>query len=62
MSREEVKELIPLIPDEHIMTLYNFAVTLLPDDELTPAEWKEVEEGLRDIEENGGTRHEDIDW
>ena len=62
MSREEIQELLPLIPDEHIETLYNFVMTLVPGVELTPEELKAHEEGLRDIEENGGIRHEDIDW
>ena len=62
MSREEIQELLPLIPDEHIETLYNFVMTLIPEEELTPEELEAFEEGLRDIEENGGTRHEDINW
>ena len=62
MSREEIQELLPLIPDEHIETLYNFVMTLIPEEELTPEELEAFEEGLRDIEENGGIRHEDIDW
>jgi len=62
MSREEIQELLPLIPDEHIEVLYDFAAALVPDDELTPAELREVEEALRDMKENGGTRHEDINW
>jgi len=62
MSRETVKNLISQIPDEYMETLHNFVMTLVPGVELTPEELKAHEEGLRDIEENGGIRHEDIDW
>ena len=62
MSREAVKNLISQIPDEYMETLYNFVMTLIPEEELTPEELEAFEEGLRDIEENGGIRHEDIDW
>ena len=61
MSREEVEELLPLIPDEDMETLYNFAVTLVPDDELTPEELREVQAELKDMKENGGVLREDID-
>ena len=59
MSIETAKK---LIPDEHINTLYNVNGQLVEAVRLTPEELEAFDEGMRDIEENGGTRHEDINW
>jgi len=62
MSRETVKNLISQIPDEYMETLYNFALTLVPGVELEEKELKAHEEGWKDIQDNGGIRHGDVDW
>jgi len=62
MSREELQDMIELIPDCDFDKIHRFLVELIPESELKPEIQELVEKELRDMKENGGVRHEDIHW
>lgn len=60
MSKEVIKGLIDLIPEEDIETIYKVIIKFIP--EVTPTQ-EEVRAILEAKEDNGPmVSHEDIDW
>lgn len=62
MSKEMLKGLIELVPDEDIETLYKVVVKFIPEVEPEPDEIAAIIEGRQDRKENGTVPHEDINW
>ncbi|MFR7629563.1 MAG: hypothetical protein ACLUZ6_02420 [Lachnospira eligens] len=60
MSKDLLKNIIDLIPDEDIDTIYKVVVKFIPEDKPTPDEIKAIEEA----KEDGGELidHNNIDW
>ena len=60
MSKDLLKNIIDLIPDEDIDTIYKVVVKFIPEDKPTPDEIKAIEEAKEDsgelIDQNN------IDW
>ncbi len=60
MSKDLLKNIIDLIPDEDIDTIYKVVVKFIPEDKPTPDEIKAIEEAKED---NGELiDHNNIDW
>lgn len=62
MSRETLKSLIELVPDEDVETLYKVIVKFIPEVEPEPDEIAAILEGRRDRAENGTVSHDAINW
>jgi hypothetical protein len=62
MSREMLKGLIELVPDEDIETLYNVVVKFIPEDEPLPDEVEAIARANKSIAEHGTVPHEAINW
>ena len=62
MSKKELQDMIELLPDNDVDKVYRFLVELMSEGELKPGVLNMVEDELKYIKENGGTRHEDINW
>lgn len=62
MSRETLKGLIELIPEEDIDTIYNVVVKFIPEDVALPDEVAAIERANKSIAENGTIPHDAIDW
>lgn len=62
MSRETLKNLIELVPDEDIDVLYKVVVKFIPEMEPEPDEIKALMEGRKDRKENGTIPHDAINW
>ena len=62
MSKETLKNLIELVPDEDIETLYKVVIKFIPEDKPLDDEVKALEKANKSIEENGTVSHESIDW
>lgn len=62
MSKEMLKGLIELVPDEDVETLYKVVVKFIPEVEPEPDEIAAIMEGRKDREENGTVPHEAINW
>lgn len=62
MSKEMLKYLIELVPDEDIETIYNVIVKFIPDDAPLPDEVKAIARANMSISENGTISHETIKW
>jgi hypothetical protein len=62
MSREMLKGLIELVPDEDIETLYNVVVKFIPEDEPLPDEVEAIARANKSIAERGTVPHESINW
>ncbi len=62
MSKELLKGLIELVPEEDIETLYKVVVKFIPEVEPEQDEVIAIMEGRRDREENGAIPHEAINW
>jgi len=62
MSRETLKGLIELIPEEDIDTIYNVVVRFIPEDVALPDEVAAIERANKSIAENGTIPHDAIDW
>ena len=62
MSKEMLKELIELVPEEDIETLYRVVIKFIPEDTPLPDEVEAIERANKSIEENGTISHEDIKW
>lgn len=60
MSKDLLKNIIDLIPDEDIDTIYKVVVKFIPEDKPTPDEIKAIEEAKEDSGEL--IDHNDIDW
>lgn len=60
MSRETVKYLIDMIPEQDIETIYKVLIRFVPEDKPTPDELQAIEEAKAD---NSPTvPHEAINW
>lgn len=62
MSREMLKGMIELVPDEDIETIYNVIVKFIPEDAPLPDEIEAIERANRSIAENGTILHDAIKW
>ncbi len=62
MSKEMLKGMIELVPDEDIETIYKVIVKFIPEDAPLPDEIQALEDGRRDRAENGTIPHDAINW
>ena len=62
MSKETLKNLIDLIPDSDIETLYHVIIKFIPEVEPEQDELQAIIEGRTDRLENGTISHDAIDW
>lgn len=62
MSKEMLKGLIELVPEEDVETLYKIIIKFIPEVEPEPDEIDAITEGRKDREKNGTIPHEAIDW
>jgi len=62
MSREALKNLIELVPEQDIETLFRVIVKFVPGDIADQDEIEAIVAAKRDIEENGTVSHNDINW
>jgi hypothetical protein len=62
MSRETIKTLIDLVPEEDVEILYELIVKFIPESLPEPDEIEAIEDGRRDMLENGAVADEDVDW
>lgn len=62
MSREMLKHLIELLPDEDIETIYKVIIKFIPEDKPLPDEMTAIERANKSIKENGTTSHDAISW
>ena len=62
MSREMLKGMIELVPDEDIETIYNVIVKFIPEDVPLPDEIEAIEKANKSIAENGTIPHSAIKW
>ncbi len=62
MSREALKSLIELVPEQDIETLFRVIVKFIPEDIADQDEIAAIEAAKRDIAEHGTVAHSTIDW
>ena len=62
MSKEMLKNLIELVPENDIDTLYRVIVKFVPEVIPEPEELEAIRTGRKDREMNGTIPHEAIDW
>lgn len=62
MSKEMLKNLIELVPENDIDVLYKVIVKFIPEEPPLPDEIEAILEGRRDRAEHGTVPHEAIDW
>lgn len=62
MSREALKNLIELVPEQDIETLFRVIVKFVPEDIADQDEIKSIIAAKRDIKENGTVSHDQINW
>lgn len=62
MSRETLRGLIELVPDEDIETLYKVIVKFVPEDAPLSDEVEAIERANKSIAENGTISHDAIEW
>ena len=62
MSRDTLKNLIELVPDEDIETLHKVIIKFIPEVAPLPDEIEAIEEGRRDRAEHGTIPHDAINW
>ena len=62
MSKETLKNLIELVPENDIDVLYRVIVKFIPEKKPEPDEIEALLEGRKDRAENGTIPHEIIDW
>ena len=62
MSKEMLKNLIDLVPEKDVDTLYRVIVKFIPEVVPEPEELEAFEAGRKDREMNGTIAHEAIDW
>ncbi len=62
MSKETLKNLIELVPENDIDVLYRVIVKFIPEEKPEPDEVEALLEGRKDSAENGTIPHESIDW
>ena len=62
MSKEMLKNLIELVPEKDIDTLYRMIVKFVPEVIPELEELEAIKTGRKDREMNGTIPHEAIDW
>jgi hypothetical protein len=62
MSREALKNLIELVPEQDIETLFRVIVKFVPEDIADQDEIEAIIAAKRDIKENGTVSHDQINW
>lgn len=62
MSKEMLKNLIELVPEQDVDTLYRVIVKFIPEVIPEPEELEALEAGRKDRKINGTISHEDINW
>ena len=62
MSKEKLKGMIELVPDEDIEMIYKVIVKFIPEDAPLPDEIEAIERANKSIAENGTVPHEAIKW
>ena len=62
MSKETLKNLIELVPENDIDVLYRVIVKFIPEEKPEPDEIEALLEVRKDRAENGTIPHEAIDW
>ena len=62
MSKEMLKNLIELVPENDIDTLYRVIIKFVPEVIPEPEELEAIRTGRKDREMNGTIPHEAIDW
>lgn len=62
MSKETLKGLIDLIPEEDIETIYKVVVKFIPEVKPEPDEIAALLDGRVNREKNGTVSHEAINW
>lgn len=62
MSREMLKNLIELVPEEDVDVLFRVIVKFIPEDEPLPDEIEAILEAKRDIAVHGTVNHDQINW
>jgi len=62
MSKEMLKNLIELVPENDIDVLYKVIIKFIPEVEPEPDEIEAIKAGRKDRSENGTVSHEAIDW
>ena len=62
MSKEMLKNLIELVPENDIDVLYKVIIKFIPEVEPEADEIEAIKAGRKDRNENGTVSHESIDW
>ena len=62
MSKEMLKGLIELVPEEDIETIYRVIIKFVPEDKPLPDEVDAIKRANKSIEENGTISHDAINW
>lgn len=62
MSREMLKALIDLVPENEVETLYRVVIKFIQESEALPDEIAAIERADNSIAENGTVSHNDINW
>ena len=62
MSKEMLKNLIELVPEKDIDTLYRVIIKFVPEVIPEPEELEAIRTGRKDREMNGTIPHGAIDW
>lgn len=62
MSKEMLKSLIELVPEEDIETLYKVIIKFIPEDKPLPEEIAAIERANKSIAGHGTISHDEIDW
>ena len=62
MSKDLLKSLIELVPEEDIETIYKVIIKFIPEDQPLPEEIEAIERANKSIAENGTVSHDEIRW
>ncbi|MDE7332629.1 MAG: hypothetical protein K2O16_10445 [Lachnospiraceae bacterium] len=62
MSKEMLKNLIELVPEEDVEVLYKVIIKFIPEAIPEPDEIGAILEGRKDREKNGTISHDAINW
>lgn len=62
MSKDTLKDLIDIIDDSDIDTIFKVLIRFVPEDEPLPDEIAAIEQANRSISESGTISHSDINW
>lgn len=62
MSKEMLKNLIELVPEEDVEVLYKVIIKFIPEEVPEPDEIEAIWEGRQDRTKNGTVSHNAIKW